>query len=382
MGEPRVVMITGFSPRVGGAERQAQRLARALIRRGATVRVLTPCEDGALPENDSVDGMTVRRIPYPRIPGIGAATLLFRVMADLLIGHDDLIHVHIPGPMLVAAVLAGRVRRVPVVLKFANLSAARGIWVDVPERGFRRWSIEAAARAVDGVVAISSRIARATEEGGWRRVGRIPNGIDLVAMADELPPRAQARRTLAVKGDPLVLFVGRLSWQKGADVLLDAWVRFVRRRPDARLLLLGTGPDEAKLRRQAEELGIAGTVDFRGLRRDVGPHYAAADLFVLPSRYEGFPNVLLEAMAAGLAPIATRVSGSEDALEDGRNGILVPPGEAAPLVEALFELADNPRMREIMGAEARKTAEARYDINRVAGQMLAFYRELIERRVA
>jgi hypothetical protein len=81
-----------------------------------------------------------------------------------------------------------------VVLKFANLSPGRGIWVDLPDRGPRRWLIEAAARAVDGVVAISSRIARAAEEQGWRRVSRIPNGIDLVATADELPPRAQARR--------------------------------------------------------------------------------------------------------------------------------------------------------------------------------------------
>ncbi len=380
MAEPQVVMVTGFAPRVGGAERQAQRLARALVRRGVAVRVITPREDDALPENDQVDAIPVRRIAYPRVPGIGAGVLLVRVMADLLVGHDDLIHVHIPGPMLVPAVLAGRLRRVPVVLKFANLSPGRGIWVDVPERGLRRWPIEAAARAVDGVVAISSRIARAAEEGGWRRVGRIPNGIDLVAMSDELPPRAQARRTLDVEGDPLVLFVGRLSRQKGADVLLDAWVRFVKRRPAARLLLLGAGPEEAALRRQAEELRIAGTVDFRGLRRDVGPHYAAADLFVLPSRYEGFPNVLLEAMAAGLPSIATRVSGSEDALEDRRNGILVPPGEADPLVEALLELADNPGLREIIGAEARKTAEARYDINRVAKQTLAFYRELIERR--
>jgi len=380
MGEPRVVMVTGFAPRVGGAERQAQRLGRALVRHGARVRVITPREDGALPEEDRVDGISVHRIPYPRLPGIGGGALLLGVLADLLGGQDDVIHVHIPGPMLIPAVLAGRVRHVPVVLKFANLSPGRGIWVDVPERGLRRRPIEAAARRVDGVVAISSRIARAAEEGGWRRVGRIPNGIDLVAMAEELPPRALARRTLALEGDPLVLFVGRLSWQKGADVLLDAWVRFVKRRPRARLLVLGEGPDEVKLRRQAEALGIAGSVDFRGLRRDVGPHYAAADFFVLPSRYEGFPNVLLEAMAAGLPAIATRVSGSEDALEDRRNGILVPPGEAAPLVEALLELADNPNMRAIVGAEARKTAEGRYDIHRVAEQTLAFYRELIERR--
>jgi glycosyltransferase involved in cell wall biosynthesis len=372
-------MVTGFAPRVGGAERQAQRLARALVRQGAEVRILTPREQPELPELDAIDGLPVRRLGYPRVGGLGAATLLFRVFADLVGGHDDVIHVHIPGPMLIPALAAARLRRVPLVLKFANLSPGRGIWVDVPLAPLRRWPIEAAARRADGVIAISSRIARAAEEGGWRRVGAIPNGIDLVEASGICPPRSQARRSLAVEGDPVVLFAGRLCWQKGADVLLDAWVRFAARRPRARLLVLGDGPDAPALEARAEELGISGSVDFRGLRRDMGPHYAAADVFVLPSRFEGFPNVLLEAMAAGLPAVVSRVSGTEDAIEDGRNGFLVPPGEPAPLFDALIQLADNARLREIMGAEARKTAESRYDINRVAQDTLAFYRELIDR---
>jgi len=373
-------MLTGFAPRVGGAERQAERLAHALLRRGAEVRVLTACGSGGLPEKDLVGGITVRRVPYPRVRGAGAAVLLARVLRDLLRGRDDVIHVHIPGPMLIPAVAAARIRGVPVVLKFANFAPARGIWVDIPEGALRGWPIRVAARRVDGVAAISRRIAQAVEEGGWRQVAWIPNGIDLMAAAADRPPRAVARQSLALDGDPLVLFVGRLSYQKGLDVLLDAWARFIARRPRASLLVLGDGPDRDRLLRQAQELGISKSVDFRGLRHDVGTHYAAADIFVLPSRYEGFPNVLLEAMAAGLPTIATRVSGSEDALENGRNGLLVPPGEADPLLEALLKLADNPRMLEILGAEARKTAEGRYDINRVAEETLAFYRELIKRR--
>jgi glycosyltransferase involved in cell wall biosynthesis len=380
MGEPRVVMLSGIAPRTGGAERQALGLARALTRQGAEVRILTPRESSELPEHDTLSGIPVRRVPYPRVRGLGSTVLLSRVLGDLLRGRDDVIHVHIGGPFLLPAVMAARLRKVPVVLKFANLSPERGIWVDLPQTGPRRWFIEAAARRVDGVVAISGRIGRAVEEGGWRQVARIPNGIDPEEGARERPPRADARRLLGVRGDPVALFVGRLSYQKGLDVLLRIWRRFVERRPGATLLVLGEGPDGASLRRQAEALGVSGSVDFRGLRLDVRPHYAAADLFVLPSRYEGLPNVMLEAMAAGLPVIASRVSGTEDVVEDGRNGLLVPPGEPRALLDALLRLTGEPEMGERLGKEARKTVEGRYHINRVAEETLAFYRRLTDRR--
>ncbi|MDP3938095.1 MAG: glycosyltransferase family 4 protein, partial [Deltaproteobacteria bacterium] len=347
---------------------------------GAAVRVVTPRESSDLPEADTVDGLPVRRITYPSVKGLGAAVLLSRIFSDLVRGADDVIHVHIPGPMLIPAVAAGRVRGVPVVLKFANLSPERGIWVDLPASRLRGWPIEAATRRVDGVVAISSRIARAAEEGGWPTVARIPNGIDPRIFDRSFPPRANARRSLHVEGEPVVLFVGRLSYQKGVDVLLEAWARFRRRRPRAHLVLLGEGPEAAALQRQAEALGIAASVDFRGLRRDAGPHYAAADIFVLPSRYEGFPNVMLEAMSAGLPVVASRVSGTEDAIDNGRNGLLVPPGEPQPLADALFELASGPERARALGHEARKTVESSYHIRAVAEQTMAFYARLGSRR--
>ena len=370
-------MISGIAPRVGGAERQTERLSHALMRCGVRVRILTAREGPGLPERDSLNGIPVRRISYPRVRGLGAVILMARVFSDLMKGSDDVIHVHIPGPLLFPALLASSLRRVPVVLKFANLSPERGIWVDLPPASLPRGLLEAASRRVAGVVAISSRIARAAEEGGWREVARVPNGIDPVAASRALPARALARRALGVGGEPLVLFVGRLTYQKGLDVLLKAWPRFRDRRPGATLLVLGQGPDRNTLRQSAEALGIAASVDFRGIREDVGHHYAAADIFVLPSRYEGFPNVMLEAMAAGLPVIASQVSGTEDAIEDGRNGLLVPPGEPEALSEALRRLSEDPDLRERLGTEARKTVEGRFNINRVAEQTLGFYRHLI-----
>jgi len=380
MPDRRVVMLSGFFPRVGGAEQQAGRLARALADRGARVRVVTQRGDDAFPERDAVEGIPVHRILYPRIRGIGTVVLLLRVFADLLRGNDDIIHVHVPGPLLIAALAAGRLKRTPVILKFANLSPERGIWVDLPHAFFKRWPIEAATRRVDGVVAISSRIARAAEEGGWRSIAEIPNGIDPVACAGEHPPRSQARRTLGIEGSPVVLFVGRLGLQKGIDTLLEAWPRFLARRPGALLVILGEGREGPRLKAMAEALHIAGSVDFRGFRGDVGQHYAAADIFVLPSRYEGFPNVMLEAMAAGLPVVASRVSGTEDAIESGRNGLLVPSGDAGALCEALLTLAADQDLAGALGREARKTVEGRFNIKVVAEATMAFYNRLLSRR--
>lgn len=377
MPEVRVAMLTGFAPRVGGAERQAERLARALIDRGARVRVITPRESDTLPERDEVNRIPVHRVAYPRVRGIGVAVLLARIFADLLRGDDDVIHVHIPGPMLVPAVLTGSIRRMPVVLKFANFSPERGIWVEVPAGFARRWAIERAARHVHGIVAISSRIASMAGDAGWSQVARIPNGIDLDALSGKSISRAQASCSLGVEGDPIVLFVGRLHRQKGVDVLLEAWAGFVKQRPRARLLILGDGPEASDLRREADTLGIAPSVEFRGSRKDVGLHYAAAQIFVLPSRYEGFPNVMLEAMVAGCPVIASCVSGTEDAIENGRNGLLVPPGESEPLLEALLQLSHDGDLADRLGREARKTVAARYDINRVAELTIAFYRRLL-----
>jgi glycosyltransferase involved in cell wall biosynthesis len=355
-------------------------MARVLRGRGAEVRVLTPRDSPELPEKDLVDGIPVRRIPFPRVRRVGAGVLLARLLGDLLSGRDELLHVDIPGPMLIPAVIAARIRRMPVVLKFHNFSQDRGIWADVPREALRRWPIQAAARRVDGVIAISSRIARASDEGGWPSVRFIPNGIDLRAQNGVAPPRPRARRSLGLEGDPIVLFVGRLSHQKGVDVLLEAWTRFIERRPLARLIVLGEGPERLALCGQAERIGIERSVDFRGLRDDVAAHYAASDLCVFPSRHEGHPIVLLEAMAAGLPVIATRVSGTEDVIEDGRNGLLAPPEEPEELLRVLLRLSGDPVMAARLGAEARKTVEERYDINRVAEETLCFYHHLIDRR--
>jgi glycosyltransferase involved in cell wall biosynthesis len=157
----------------------------------------------------------------------------------------------------------------------------------------------------------------------------IGNPIDV----DEVDRLAADPVTLP--GEPALLAVGRLSRQKGFDLLLAAFARLLLDVPRAHLTIAGTGPDEAALRRQARELGIGERVTFRGFVQNPYPLMRAADLYVLSSRYEGFPNVALEALACGTPVVATACPGVAALVLPGKNGWLAPVEDVAGLAEAL-----------------------------------------------
>lgn len=153
-----------------------------------------------------------------------------------------------------------------------------------------------------------------------------------------------------------VLTVGRLHEQKGHDVLLRAFALVHREHPDWRLRLAGDGPLAGELRALAEQLGIQAHVEWLGATRDARACYAAADIFVLASRYEGTPNTLLEAMAAGRAVVVSDAGGSE-LVTHGENGLVTPVEDHAALAEALLTLIGDSRLRTRLGAAAARTIE-------------------------
>jgi len=156
---------------------------------------------------------------------------------------------------------------------------------------------------------------------------------------------------------PLVLAIGRLAEQKGFDLLLDAFYRAGLARTGWQLAILGEGPERSALEQQATRLGIAGALTLPGFV-DVGQWLERADLFVLSSRFEGFPNALMEAMQTGLACVSFDCpSGPRDLIENNRNGLLVPAEDVGGLTEALQRLAADPDLRSRLGAEASKVSE-------------------------
>lgn len=180
-----------------------------------------------------------------------------------------------------------------------------------------------------------------------RKISVIANGLDVAGYAPR-PPRAAGRR---------IVTVANLRREKGHDVLLDAAAIVLRRCPDARFDIVGAGPERGALEARAVALSIAGAVSFPGHCEDVQARLAAADLFVLPSRSEAFPNAVLEAMAMGVPPIASAVGGLLEVIDDQRNGVLVPPDDADALAAAIGALLADPIRAAQLGAAARARAE-------------------------
>ena len=221
------------------------------------------------------------------------------------------------------------------------------------------------ARLADRVVAPSHATARElAEDYGARDVAVIPNGVTL--------PEETAAEAGAPRRPFTVLYAGRLRTRKAVAVLLEAFARLRERVPDAELIVVGDGEQRPALEAQAERLGIAGATRFEGARpHDAMPaYYRSADVFCLPSLYEGFPLAIVEAMAAGLPVVATAVAGVPEAVADGVTGRVVPAEDADALAEALAALAADPEGTRAMGDAGRARAARELAIPKIAADYL------------
>ncbi|MEU9803063.1 glycosyltransferase [Streptomyces sp. NPDC051000] len=363
----------------GGVARVVTDLARAQAAAG--LRVVVGCPRGGRLADDAHDAgaevITWRagRSPGPGLPAevLGAARLIRRVRPDLL-------HVH-----SAKAGLAGRLAvrgAVPTVFQphawsFDAVGGATAALALRWERFGARWA--------DRVLCVSEAERRAGEaEGITARWSVIRNGVDIDHFrpgdADRDRDRAAARAELPLpaefRGDaPLVVCVGRLCPQKGQDILLKAWSELRDTVPDARLALVGDGPDAERLR-----LGAPPGVLFAGAASDIRPWLRAADLVVLPSRWEGMALAPLEAMACGRPVLVSDVSGARESLPPGQGRLcLVPPEDPTALAKALSGLLAEPRLLAELGERAREHARTDFDVRRTTDAVTGLYHELLGR---
>ena len=323
-----------------------------------------------LAERAAALGVPVRRIaPLPlgltgarRVPGL--VRLLRRE-------RPAVFHAHMSSPVackwgLTAAVLA----RVPAVLGSVQVGAYE------PDRS-SYWQLRALARGVDRYLAVSGEIAaELVEDLGWpaEKVEVVYNAVDVERAAVPAPPGLREQLG-GSETRPLVLTPARLNAQKGHDALLEA----VAEVPGALFLLAGDGPERERLEGRATELGVAERVRFLGRREDVPQLLGACDVFCLPSLYEGSSLAVLEAMAAGIPIVSSAIGGTEELIEDGRSGLLVPPGDAPALAAALRRLLDDPRLREELAERARERVDSGLRREQNAERAASVYRQLLSR---
>jgi glycosyltransferase involved in cell wall biosynthesis len=352
--------------RVGGAEVLAARLARQL---GDTYEFLFVCIDelGTLGEELRAEGVPVHVLG--RRPGVDWRCSLR--LAKLLRRHEvDLVHAHQYTPFFYALTARLLYRRPPVLFTEHGRH-----YPDFPRRKrifLNRLLLERRDRVVG--VGETVRQALIRNEGfGGPRVTVVYNGIPL--SANGWYDRGEVRQEIGIGNDDLMLLlVARLDYLKDHATAVRTLEHVVWHRRNARLVLVGEGPEMDKVRDLVRQRQLAAHVRFLGLRKDVSRLLAAADVLLLTSISEGIPLTLIEGMAAGLPVVATDVGGVGEIVEDGTTGFLAPAGDDAILADRILLLAANPALGRQMGRFGRERAEALFS----EGRMHAGYRHLYE----
>ena len=213
------------------------------------------------------------------------------------------------------------------------------------------------------------------------RVRVVPNGVDLERLRQHRP-RNEVRRELGLtSGARVVGLVARLDhWGKGHREFFAALSALKERYP-IEALIIGGGRRAEEMRQLVADLGLAGRVHFLGQRPDIPDLLSALDIFVLPSHSEGVSLALLEAMAAGLPVIATRVGGLPEVVTDGVNGLLMPPQDPEALAQALARLLDDPALAKELGENARRHVKENFSLERLGREINEIYGELIKRKL-
>jgi glycosyltransferase involved in cell wall biosynthesis len=318
--------------------------------------------------------MNVDLVDIPEVGPLDPRTLV-RLAREVEAFRPDLLHAHDYKTNVLGLAL-GPMFGIPVITTVHGY-VTRGGRLEAYYL-LDRWAL----RRMEHVVAVSEDLYQHLVDDlrlPRSKCSLIENGIDTQQYCRRVPA-AEAKQRLGLDPQRLVLgAVGRLSREKGFDLLLRAFHDLLRTGADAELLLAGDGAERASLAALAAELGIADRVHLLGYRADTMALYEAMDLFVLSSLREGLPNVLLEAMALEVPAVATRICGVPRLVEDGINGILIDPNSVESLTEAFRRLADDPATRTQLGRAGRATVETRFSFARRMAKIKALYDTLLDR---
>ncbi len=362
-----LLLIKGLG--LGGAERLLERSIPHLDRRAFDYRLayLLPWKD-ALVGSFEAAGIPVHclNVRYAVDPGA-----LSRLIALARAQRIDLIHAHLPVPGVLARLAK---RRAGVRLVYTEHG--------IPSRSriATRLANAMTYRMNDAVIAVSDEVAKRVRpyiRGERPSLVTIPNAIDPELFAGAAISRERLCREFGFPPDAhIVVNVGNLRAVKGHRYLLAAARRVIQREPRARFLLVGIGPLAKPLAQEARRMGLNGQVVFTGFRRDAAALIGAADLFVLPSVYEGLPVSLLEAMALGRATIATRVGGVPEVIAAGETGVLVEPADADGLADEIVSLLGDPERRRRLGEAARRHVTRRRGMRQMVEAVEDVYRQV------
>ncbi|MFC9609692.1 glycosyltransferase family 4 protein [Streptomyces sp. NPDC056938] len=370
----RVVIVTeSFPPDINGVAHCALQTARHLAARGHDPLVIAPATAPG-PDTDTDAPCSVIRVPSLPLPGypqVRVALPSRRVAAAVAAHGAELVHLASPFILGVRGMAAASRLRIPAVAVYqTDLAGYARTYMGAGEAtAWRR--IRSVHGAADRTLAPSSAAVRDLEVHGVPRVRLWPRGVDTVRFRPDLRDEA-LRRELAPNGELIVGYVGRLAPEKQVELLAGACAL-----DGVRVVVVGDGPSEPGLRE-----ALPGAV-FLGRRTgaELARIFASLDIFAHTGPYETFCQTVQEAMASGVPVIAPAAGGPLDLVAHGRTGLLVTPGDAAAVRDAVWSLAEDPLRRLAYGAAGRSTVEGR-TWEAVGEQLVGHYEEVLDARTA
>jgi glycosyltransferase involved in cell wall biosynthesis len=381
----RRLLVVTESFGIGGTESHLIRLLPRLVEQGWTVATFCLTERGRSAHLLEAAGIEV--FSSPQVSTHKSSPLRYPAHVALASGalyrlarrwHPDIAHFYLPGPYVIGAPVA-MAARVPIkIMSRRSLASYQRNWPTVAR--FERLL----HRRMDMVVGNSRAVVDELRNEGipGAKLRLIYNGIEMLQSG---PSREQARRSLGLDGDDLIgVVVANLIHYKGHHELIEGIALAAGQMPQRCRILLagrdqGLGPE---LQTLAQERGIGDMIQFLGQRADVAPLFAAADFGLLTSREEGFSNVVLEGMAAGLPMIVTAVGGNPEAVVDGQTGLIVPPRDPKAIAEAILRLSRDADLRRRLGEAGQKRVRAEFSIERCVAAHAQLYQETLANKPA
>lgn len=388
--QPLRIMLIISNLQIGGAQEVVRTLSEYFPEKGHQTVVCT-FEDGPLRKEIERSGIPVEILPARKHSIISLPSFIMDMLhiRKAIASKIDKYQINIVQTQLLRGldflVLSLRPRKKLLVfwtfhnalfvLRHEHLPRFR--WL----LGFKRWAHSQlyrwTARWVNGLIVVSDDVKKALQEYVGPLDGKIsviPNSVDIRRYSQAVD-RNRIRSDLGLSAEHQVFaIVATFKKQKGHKYLLEATASLIQEHPNIRLLLIGDGELRNELENQVHDLELSRNVMFLGLRTDVPKLLAASDYYILPSLWEGLPVSLVEAMACGLPIIATRVSGTKDVMLHQQTGLLVSPGDAKELGEAILYLLSHPDQAIQMGYAARKRVAENFSAEQQAESYLSIYK--------
>lgn len=388
--KPRILfLISKFQPLIGGAEKQAQRQAAELIRKGFSVIVLTGKHNKECKNFEILDKVFIYRYKYLNLPFLKGTTSIFSVLLALFLLRKqyDLIHLHLLTHNAYVACIIGRLFDKPVIAKIGSTGLTSDV-AYIYRHLFGKLlkflkAKEFIFKNINYTICLSQNSMTELLSYGFpaEKIKIIPNGIPSFYLQDV----NEIERTPAE-----ILSIGRLSYEKGYDILVNA-IKIINSHYACKFNIIGDGPEMRRIKGLVQSYNLENNIIMHGFRKDIHTYLLKASLFILPSRNEGMSNVLLEAMLYGLACIVTKVGGNVELIAPeltenikiptgtfaiGSAGMLVNKEDPIGLAMAIEYLTEHTDQASRLGRAARQRVLSEYTIEKVMDKYEVLYNEI------